>query len=478
MKRFATTFRILCVMIILAAPVPRAWAESARSLVDRGNELYAAGKFDEALKAYEEAAEQMPESGEVLFNKGNACFLKGDYEKAREAYEAAALHARDPSVEARSQFNLGNTAFARAGETLKEDVQKALDQYGLSVRHYQNALRIDPDLEAAAENIEMARLQVKDLLDRIKNREEEAKERQKQQEELKKQLREAIKDQEANIADNDSLRDKMAQAPDTGFHDELEKLASGQGETRDKTEKIARQIEADRGQGHDTDQGKETQGPSAENADSKPGAGHERGAEQGAAVAEHVENALGAQESALEGIGKSDLDGAHEHQEKALQELKDALARLEELGEKQPENQDNKGDGKQGQKEEPEKQGEQQPEQQSDGQDQGEQEEQDKQDKQAEQTQQGSQGRQDDQGENAGQDESASPRSGQAQSDERGKPSEQRQEPSRSGKEGEGRKAVAAMQEKPEDILREERENRLQFERSRKGGYRPADKDW
>ena len=49
-------------------------AESARSLVTLGNELYAAGEYDKALEAYEKAMAEQPDSGEIFFNKGNALF--------------------------------------------------------------------------------------------------------------------------------------------------------------------------------------------------------------------------------------------------------------------------------------------------------------------------------------------------------------------------------------------------------------------
>jgi tetratricopeptide (TPR) repeat protein len=466
MKSLTTTFCILCVitwLVILSLPAASG-AESARSLVDKGNELYGAGSYDEALKAYEEAAQLLPESGEVSFNKGNGYFRKGDYQKAREAYEAAALHAGDPSLEAKSQFNLGNVAFAESEELLKENMQKALDRYGLSIRHYQNALRIDPNLEQAAENIEMARLRVKDLLDQIKNQEEEAKERQKQQEELKKQLEEAVREQESEIADNDSLREKMAQDPrypGESFRDETEKLASDQSATREKTEKIAQQLKGDQDQVQKQSAEKEHGDVSPQTGDAELPTADEHDAKHD--IAEHLESALGAQDSALDGIGKSDLDGAKDNQEKALQELKQALSKLEDAKENPAEKRDKTGDGQQGQ--------------------QGEQEQQDKPKEQAgDQTEQQSAGqdqKQDqEQGGQANQQDSASPDAGQAQRQNREKAEGHQQKSPQSGKEGEDRKAAAILREKPEDILKEERENRLQLERSHKGAYRPAEKDW
>ena len=58
---------------------------------------------------------------------------------------------------------------------LETDPRKALSQWEQSIQHYQEALRIDPQLKEAAQNIEVVRISMKDLADRIKKAEEAAK---------------------------------------------------------------------------------------------------------------------------------------------------------------------------------------------------------------------------------------------------------------------------------------------------------------
>ena len=189
-KSFGTLVFLLC--LILPLPV---LAASARSLTAEGNEFYSHGKYDEALKAYEEAAVEQPESARLYFNKGNVYFKKGDYEKAKEVYEAAALKAKDLTLEAAAQYNLGNTAFFDGKQYLDSDLKKALTQYESSIRHYQEALRINPKLKEAARNIEVVRLMIKNLLDQIEKQEEKSKQEQKEQKEQSNQLREITKEQ-------------------------------------------------------------------------------------------------------------------------------------------------------------------------------------------------------------------------------------------------------------------------------------------
>ncbi len=187
----------------------RAGAESAGSLVDSGNALYAAGEYDKALEAYEKVLAEQPEVGEVLFNKGNVLFQKGEYDQAREAYQAAALHTKDLVLEASAHYNIGNTVFVQGQKELENDPRKTLSQWGQSVQHYQEALRIDPQLKEAAQNIEVARLALKDLADRLKKAEEAAREQQKQREELQKELDEVIREQESEIQQNDYLHSQI-----------------------------------------------------------------------------------------------------------------------------------------------------------------------------------------------------------------------------------------------------------------------------
>ncbi|MFH1077239.1 MAG: tetratricopeptide repeat protein [Pseudomonadota bacterium] len=177
--------QLAAALIILAMSPLLSFASSARTLTERGNSFYAQGKYDDALKAYDEAGIEMPESPQIAFNKGNVYFQKGDLEKAKSAYESAALKAPDPIFEANAQYNMGNTSVAQGKKYLDSDLKKSLEEYEASIHHYKEALRLNPELQEAATNIETVRLLIKDLLDQIKKQEEE--EKKKEQEQKQKQ---------------------------------------------------------------------------------------------------------------------------------------------------------------------------------------------------------------------------------------------------------------------------------------------------
>lgn len=72
-----------------------------------GNQAYAAGRYDEAISAYQQVRTSGQESGALEFNLGNAYMKRGDIGRAIASYQRAArLLPRDPDVAA-------NLAFAR-----------------------------------------------------------------------------------------------------------------------------------------------------------------------------------------------------------------------------------------------------------------------------------------------------------------------------------------------------------------------------
>lgn len=64
--------------------------ESAKGTYNLGNTIYKQGRYDEAIKHYERAAESSRESqarANAFHNLGNAYFQQGDYAKSVEAYK-------------------------------------------------------------------------------------------------------------------------------------------------------------------------------------------------------------------------------------------------------------------------------------------------------------------------------------------------------------------------------------------------------
>jgi len=90
---------IICngLLVLLAS---LASAQTSEEIFNHGNELYRAGKFQEAIIQYEGILKQGYVSAELYFNLGNAYYRSEQLARAILSYERAAqLHPNDPDIE-------------------------------------------------------------------------------------------------------------------------------------------------------------------------------------------------------------------------------------------------------------------------------------------------------------------------------------------------------------------------------------------
>ena len=115
--------------------------DAPEAKTEQGRKAYAAGRYDEALKAFDEAAAQHPASATLEFNRGSALYKLGRHEEAKQAFLRAAKQAPG-ALAAQDRYNLGN-ALAALGER-KE-----------AINAYRKALSLDPNDEQARHNLEV-----------------------------------------------------------------------------------------------------------------------------------------------------------------------------------------------------------------------------------------------------------------------------------------------------------------------------------
>ena len=294
---------LLFILGLFAAMPSPGFSASPRQLVAKGNAAYREGKYDEALSAYEEAAVVSPESACIYYNKGTALYRKGDYRAAADAFKKAAVKSKDVSLEARSRFNLGNCAFREARRQQDSDLNKALEACTRSVRHYQEALDLVPDFKEAAENIEVVRLVMKDLLDRINKQKQAAEAQARSGNQVVEKLKDLIRRQKDILGRNRKIQEKQDHEGDSPeLREQMNGLVQGQKDLEKETEKLAKKL---------ADLRKQNGTPDKNDAQ------------------KHLDRAAEQQKMAAENLARNHLSRAQTNQETAVRELDDARSSLE-----------------------------------------------------------------------------------------------------------------------------------------------------
>lgn len=123
-------------------------AEAGGSLLDNGNALLKAGRYDEALAAFEEFAAKFPDVYAVHLNIGSAYMGKGDLDRAESEFKSV-LDKNGPSPEdLRKQKDTSLKALSGLGE-----VALKRGDFGTAQGFFRQALEISPEDPAAAYNV-------------------------------------------------------------------------------------------------------------------------------------------------------------------------------------------------------------------------------------------------------------------------------------------------------------------------------------
>jgi tetratricopeptide (TPR) repeat protein len=127
----------------------------AAGSVDEGNRRYAAGDYAGAAEAYARAVAEGDTSPLVRYNLGTALLRLERYDEALPHLEAAAHEGAPPPVRVRGYYNGGNADLQPAFDGAVPDEARR-ERLERAVRHYRDALRLDPGDADAKWNLELA----------------------------------------------------------------------------------------------------------------------------------------------------------------------------------------------------------------------------------------------------------------------------------------------------------------------------------
>lgn len=156
--------------------------------VKEGNDLYAKGHYEEAVKAFDKAYDRLKnkERGEdwdklrhaIFFNRGTAYAKIGNLDKAGEELLKATT-STDKKLRQAAYYNLGNVA---VGQISKGQIgfDEALKKAESAIDFYKRALLAEPSDMDAKYNLEVAHKIKEQIEKQKKEREEKNKENQEQ----------------------------------------------------------------------------------------------------------------------------------------------------------------------------------------------------------------------------------------------------------------------------------------------------------
>ncbi len=126
--------------LILLIGLPAAVRADIGGLMRQGNAFARQGKYEEAIKKYQEALVQEPDNNKIHHNLGRALYQNKKYHEAEAEYQVYLL-TKNRRRQAQALYNIGNCQFKQG------NLEGAIKSYAAS-------LMLDPKDRQAKQNLE------------------------------------------------------------------------------------------------------------------------------------------------------------------------------------------------------------------------------------------------------------------------------------------------------------------------------------
>jgi len=238
---------------------------------------YEAGKYEDALKEYQQLLKRKADDPRLHFNAGAAAYQAEQFDEAAREFNEA-LSATDLQIQQRAYYNLGNTLY-QLGEG-NPDPTKKTEAWENSVKGFESALKLNPQDADAKFNYEF----VKKKLEELKKQQQQSSQDKSQDQ---KQDQKDQKDQKQNQSKDDSKKDEAKNSQSEQQKDSSESQQNSQ-EQKQQEQKSEEQKQAESQQKKEREQANEKKESPQEQASSQPSdrSPDQKGEEQAAALAE------------------------------------------------------------------------------------------------------------------------------------------------------------------------------------------------
>lgn len=223
---------ILC-SLILSLP---SYAQKENKYIRSGNDLFAAGQYEQAEEAYHDASQIAPDSYKANFNLGSAQYKQENYDEAINNFRIVAKTQTDKKRVANAHYNIGNALLSQ-------------QKYDEAIESYKESLRNAPSDTDAKYNLAYARKmkeQSQNKDDKDQDKKDDKKDQDKKDEDKKDDKDQDKKDDKKDNKDKkDDQQNKDKDGKDKNEKpDENQKQDEEQQKPRISKENAARMLDA------------------------------------------------------------------------------------------------------------------------------------------------------------------------------------------------------------------------------------------
>ncbi len=232
-----------CAAFVLA-PAQHAVAQSYRSTVNDGNDLYRQKQYDLSKEQYRRAATLDTGRIESPFNLGNAEYRTDNFPEALGLYKKAGEKARSTGEASRLFYNAGTTFLAAADKGVPaipdpsagQGDEARMKDYRHAIGMFKEALKLDPKDEQARYNLMYALRKLRDLENQQKNKNDDKKQKQDQKNEKNQDDKNKDKDKQDQNNKNDQQDKKDQQDKQQKQDQNQDKQQQRQNDKQDQQE--------------------------------------------------------------------------------------------------------------------------------------------------------------------------------------------------------------------------------------------------
>src|ERR1039458_3036582 len=191
------------VAVLLLVLLPTALRGSPASALRE----YKAGKYDQALKEYEQLLKRKSDDPRLHFNAGAAAYRNRQFEEAAKQFNAT-LSSPDLKLQGLAYYNEGNSLY-HLGER-NPDPKKRTEAWEKALQDYQSTVKLSPQDADAKSNYDF----VKRKLEELKQQQQQSKQDksdQKDKQDQQKQQQQQQNQQQQDQQKNDQQKQQQAQ---------------------------------------------------------------------------------------------------------------------------------------------------------------------------------------------------------------------------------------------------------------------------